>query len=202
MQPTLYTQLTPPQIASPRYLILLEWAILLYSVHCTPWAKFYQSLATVASSTNRDSYELADLNPAPSSSSPRVLTSLAQRGRRRSALPLGSIADSQLRAEIGTGWWTDGEKAASSEQHPRGLLSTRLKFWTEALRRRSQRSSHPQVDCESKAAAKMKFSHSIQFNAVPDWSANYIAYSNLKKLYVGRGSSIAFLITQFVFFFE
>jgi SPX domain len=31
---------------------------------------------------------------------------------------------------------------------------------------------------------EMKFSHSIQFNAVPDWSSQYIAYSNLKKLYV------------------
>jgi SPX domain protein involved in polyphosphate accumulation len=29
----------------------------------------------------------------------------------------------------------------------------------------------------------MKFSHSIQFNAVPDWSNHYISYSNLKKLY-------------------
>merc|ERR1711939_1136784 len=28
---------------------------------------------------------------------------------------------------------------------------------------------------------EMKFSHSIQFNAVPDWSSNYISYSNLKK---------------------
>jgi phosphate transporter len=28
----------------------------------------------------------------------------------------------------------------------------------------------------------MKFSHSIQFNAVPDWSSSYIAYSNLKKI--------------------
>ncbi|RPA86965.1 SPX-domain-containing protein [Ascobolus immersus RN42] len=28
----------------------------------------------------------------------------------------------------------------------------------------------------------MKFSHSIQFNAVPDWSSEYISYSNLKKL--------------------
>lgn len=28
----------------------------------------------------------------------------------------------------------------------------------------------------------MKFSHSIQFNAVPDWTSHYIAYSNLKKL--------------------
>lgn len=31
---------------------------------------------------------------------------------------------------------------------------------------------------------EMKFSHSIQFNAVPDWSSHYIAYSNLKKLFV------------------
>jgi hypothetical protein len=30
--------------------------------------------------------------------------------------------------------------------------------------------------------AEMKFSHSLQFNAVPDWSSHYIAYSNLKKL--------------------
>ncbi|KAH9815339.1 putative transporter, partial [Teratosphaeria destructans] len=28
----------------------------------------------------------------------------------------------------------------------------------------------------------MKFSHSIQFNAVPDWSSHYISYSNLKKI--------------------
>lgn len=28
----------------------------------------------------------------------------------------------------------------------------------------------------------MKFSHSIQFNAVPDWTSHYINYSNLKKL--------------------
>lgn len=32
----------------------------------------------------------------------------------------------------------------------------------------------------------MKFAHSIQFNAVPDWTSHYIAYSNLKKLYVPR----------------
>ena len=33
----------------------------------------------------------------------------------------------------------------------------------------------------------MKFSHSIQFNAVPDWSSYYINYSNLKKLSVLPG---------------
>ncbi|KAF2205637.1 SPX-domain-containing protein [Delitschia confertaspora ATCC 74209] len=31
-------------------------------------------------------------------------------------------------------------------------------------------------------ADEMKFSHSLQFNSVPDWSSHYIAYSNLKKL--------------------
>ncbi|KAF2745930.1 hypothetical protein M011DRAFT_495395 [Sporormia fimetaria CBS 119925] len=31
-------------------------------------------------------------------------------------------------------------------------------------------------------ADEMKFSHSLQFNSVPDWSGHYIAYSNLKKL--------------------
>jgi hypothetical protein len=35
---------------------------------------------------------------------------------------------------------------------------------------------------ELEEADEMKFSHSIQFNAVPDWSSHYIAYSNLKKL--------------------
>jgi phosphate transporter len=36
--------------------------------------------------------------------------------------------------------------------------------------------------CQLDEADEMKFSHSIQFNAVPDWSSHYIAYSNLKKL--------------------
>lgn len=35
---------------------------------------------------------------------------------------------------------------------------------------------------EFSSLEKMKFSHSIQFNAVPDWSSHYISYSNLKKL--------------------
>ncbi|KAJ5206784.1 Sodium/sulfate symporter [Penicillium cf. griseofulvum] len=56
---------------------------------------------------------------------------------------------------------------------------SRLKFWAEALRRRAYNASHGIVDPDSE---KMKFSHSVQFNAVPDWSSNYIAYSNLKKL--------------------
>ncbi|OAA55911.1 SPX domain-containing protein [Niveomyces insectorum RCEF 264] len=41
---------------------------------------------------------------------------------------------------------------------------------------------HDNVNNSNDNDATMKFSHSIQFNAVPDWSSHYIAYSNLKKL--------------------
>ncbi|OJJ47748.1 hypothetical protein ASPZODRAFT_24645 [Penicilliopsis zonata CBS 506.65] len=66
------------------------------------------------------------------------------------------------------------EKRGGSEQAERG--QRRLRFWVQALRLRARR--------ENTAAArdKMKFSHSLQFNAVPEWSTHYIAYSNLKKL--------------------
>lgn len=60
----------------------------------------------------------------------------------------------------------------------------KLRYWVEALHRRSEKTE----DCDA-TTLKMKFSHSIQFNAVPDWSAYYIAYSNLKKLCVGNSPS-------------
>ena len=44
-------------------------------------------------------------------------------------------------------------------------------------------------------ADEMKFSHSIQFNAVPDWSSHYISYSNLKKLYLLRSTFLRQLLT-------
>ncbi|KAG5920309.1 hypothetical protein E4U42_006235 [Claviceps africana] len=46
--------------------------------------------------------------------------------------------------------------------------------------RRQEKRNHKLEWLESQD--DMKFSHSIQFNAVPDWSSHYIAYSNLKKL--------------------
>jgi hypothetical protein len=50
---------------------------------------------------------------------------------------------------------------------------------TRELKREAKRN---QKRNELEQADEMKFSHSIQFNAVPDWSSHYIAYSNLKKL--------------------
>lgn len=48
----------------------------------------------------------------------------------------------------------------------------------EARRQAKRAEKVRRLDAED----EMKFSHSIQFNAVPDWSSHYIAYSNLKKL--------------------
>jgi hypothetical protein len=50
----------------------------------------------------------------------------------------------------------------------------------ETNRERKRREKLEQL----READEMKFSHSLQFNAVPDWSSHYISYSNLKKLYV------------------
>jgi SPX domain len=51
---------------------------------------------------------------------------------------------------------------------------------SSAARRRSDKRLHKLERLAEQE--EMKFSHSIQFNAVPDWSNHYIAYSNLKKL--------------------
>ncbi|PYH41423.1 putative plasma membrane phosphate transporter Pho87 [Aspergillus saccharolyticus JOP 1030-1] len=77
---------------------------------------------------------------------------------------------------------TDQEKRAvtprthhQQQQQQQHRRPNRIGFWIEAL----QRCAHRHQGVKS---FKMKFSHSIQFNAVPDWSAYYLAYSNLKKL--------------------
>ncbi|KAI9874368.1 MAG: low-affinity phosphate transporter, partial [Pleopsidium flavum] len=51
----------------------------------------------------------------------------------------------------------------------------------EAYRARRDRKAERKLQ-QLLEEVEMKFSHSIQFNAVPDWSSNYISYSNLKKL--------------------
>lgn len=68
------------------------------------------------------------------------------------------------------------ERGGDPQRHHLYSRPLRLKHWVEVLRNRSQCPGGNGLD------AKMKFSHSIQFNAVPEWSSYYIAYSNLKKV--------------------
>lgn len=58
---------------------------------------------------------------------------------------------------------------------------TTLQVFTE-LREQEKAEKRQAKRDELFSSSDMKFSHSIQFNAVPDWSSHYIAYSNLKKL--------------------
>lgn len=59
-------------------------------------------------------------------------------------------------------------------QHTDGAQEGRV----ESKRERKRREKLERL----READEMKFSHSLQFNSVPDWSSHYIAYSNLKKL--------------------
>lgn len=59
------------------------------------------------------------------------------------------------------------------DSHHSGVSTAR-----EAERQKKRQEKRARLE----ALDEMKFSHSIQFNAVPDWSSHYIAYSNLKKL--------------------
>ena len=128
----------------------------------------------MAPTSHSDSIELVDYLP-PSHTATTTASGPAHSDQYRdSAGWLDFSADSSPLADFDS----VGESQEKTLEHePQGF---HLRFWAEALRRRAHNASHGNVDPESKA--KMKFSHSIQFNAVPDWSSNYIAYSNLKKL--------------------
>ncbi|KAF2730031.1 hypothetical protein EJ04DRAFT_537518 [Polyplosphaeria fusca] len=77
-----------------------------------------------------------------------------------------SVADELPKLGPQIGWDLRGDTDGTRE--PRG----------ETKRARKRREKLERL-CEE---AEMKFSHSLQFNSVPDWSSHYIAYSNLKKL--------------------
>ncbi|RHZ43062.1 putative plasma membrane phosphate transporter Pho87, partial [Aspergillus thermomutatus] len=120
--------------------------------------------ATCAYEQDDQSFELEDFHA-------RSRYPLVTPAERTSSNRLLSTSDSQAHSQA------QASGAKSGQGHRPSKL--RLRFWVEALRLR-QASAKESAGGHSQA--KMKFSHSIQFNAVPDWSAYYIAYSNLKKL--------------------
>jgi hypothetical protein len=71
------------------------------------------------------------------------------------------------------------EQAFELHEYPTADSSNPVRA-PETKRERKRREKLEQL----REAEEMKFSHSLQFNAVPDWSNHYVAYSNLKKQYV------------------
>lgn len=57
-----------------------------------------------------------------------------------------------------------------------------LGYWKKRQEKRAAKAQQKRKELDD--VFEMKFSHSIQFNAVPEWSGEYIAYSNLKKMCV------------------
>ncbi|KAJ4410375.1 low-affinity phosphate transporter [Didymella pomorum] len=68
------------------------------------------------------------------------------------------------------------EQAFELHEYPTAESSNPVRA-PESKRERKRREKLEQL----REAEEMKFSHSLQFNAVPDWSNHYVAYSNLKK---------------------
>jgi phosphate transporter len=118
-----------------------------------------------------DGFELEDFNDRTRSRYPLVTPTERTSSDHLLSPETGSHRQAQVQAS---------EK--SGQGHRGSTLKLRLRFWVEALRRRQAKQGSEKESAEERKA-KMKFSHSIQFNAVPDWSAYYIAYSNLKKLW-------------------
>jgi phosphate transporter len=148
--------------------------------------------------TRPDSIELVEYShPSQDATGPDLGPTATAPPSSLNTRPFAPAANSQALALAGLVLELDeaaDEKSFEGQRRPPGVRFTRLRFWTEALRRRAQASESRKVDSPtdtdtgtesgsgSGSVAKMKFSHSVQFNAVPDWSSNYIAYSNLKKL--------------------
>lgn len=124
------------------------------------------------------SFELEDFHPRSRNRSRYPLVTREE--RTGSDHLLSPESGSYTQAQAQTQVQASGEK--SGQGYRGSKLRLRLRFWVEALRRRQAKQASEKGSAGGLPTAKMKFSHSIQFNAVPDWSAYYIAYSNLKKL--------------------
>lgn len=114
--------------------------------------------------------ELVDYPVPPSTSTKARQSHTGSQGFR--SQPIGNPQLLDRTSQSGTPERPD-RRPRQARQHIQRDKPIRLKYWVEALHRRSR---------FLETQSKMKFSHSIQFNAVPEWSSYYIAYSNLKKL--------------------
>ena len=95
-----------------------------------------------------------------------------------SDLPLNDTATVSLVAKEGGGIIGQESDAIELRQLvPQEKDSCQDKYRSEGRQQKSERKFR-----ELQEEEIMKFSHSVQFNAVPEWSSHYISYSNLKKL--------------------
>lgn len=147
--------------------------------------------ALVAPPPPEESIELDEFDP--STAAPAARRARVSRNRESGARRPGKVHTASYEGQDTARRLLAGEELRDTGRGDRGRrarrdeLSERRRLWAEALRRRSQAAQEGRGREQGQGRGKeanMKFSHSLQFNAVPDWSAYYIGYSNLKKLYV------------------
>ena len=123
--------------------------------------------------------ELVELQPPSTATATAKSTHPSRRGARdqleSSQAPIGRWSiDRRLQDR----WEKGGQQDEDRFFRLPHIAPQRVESWAEALRQRQRQRPGDKAG----AKLKMKFSHSLQFNAVSDWSSYYIAYSNLKKL--------------------
>ncbi|KAH8700477.1 putative plasma membrane phosphate transporter Pho87 [Talaromyces proteolyticus] len=146
----------------------------------TPPARILSSVvAPPTTDSARQNIELVTLDPSPSSASvpgevdtPCVSSDDGVTHGRTGAALVTRDHPGSGRTEFDVKNRTAEKEKSSPAQN---YISQHI-LWAKALEKLGHENT-PVYD-----PANMKFSHSIQFNAVPDWSAYYIAYDNLKKL--------------------
>ncbi|PGH19862.1 hypothetical protein AJ80_03779 [Polytolypa hystricis UAMH7299] len=140
--------------------------------HREPPSKYPLPSTTLDPPLNPRSIELVELDPnasSPTSTYPHNSSNNHAKSNRAAKASRPWNKEKLQRGEeegLNDTWQDDDEKSGSNSNN-RGF--------------RRQRYIGPQ-DRLATDDDVMKFSHSIQFNAVPDWSSHYMAYSNLKKL--------------------
>jgi phosphate transporter len=155
--------------------LIVAYIVPCYFLPVTTLTRLENTVNAALAPSTRNSIELADLNTTTAScietpgflsggafKPDKVQSPTSQSGGR------GNIARNPTKSE--------NNQQEPCDRLPRPRLFNKHKLWAQALKHRVQSTQRRD------RIANMKFSHSIQFNAVPDWSAYYIAYDNLKKL--------------------
>lgn len=128
-----------------------------------PWRQRLPKITLFAHSQNPSSSQSSDLRAQRGSASTEQASSdFLNRGGSTPRTTLDNLPES-IELENYPAAASRHDDAARERQRKYDIKRAKKRQWLEAR-------------------DEMKFSHSIQFNAVPDWSNHYIAYSNLKKL--------------------
>ncbi|QBZ62131.1 hypothetical protein PoMZ_11006 [Pyricularia oryzae] len=163
----------------------LSQIVTFFTIRVAPQLGFFDYKAASQGNNSHDDSTSPGFGPASQPQPPISLASQQDARHRRSRGGQGN-----LKYEPSTGRLPDGSHNHRDHADDYELQELPSRGQTPATASLESATDTSNEKLDSRAAKRrwleeqdeMKFSHSIQFNAVPDWSSHYIAYSNLKKL--------------------